>query len=212
VKLSTAMSVTQFEHGYWYATELKAFAKTIGIPSSGPLRKDELEAAITRFLRSGTIDATGMRRCRPTGIKDVERGLRPGLRVRVYTNDAETKAFLEREALKLCAAFKRRSGVRYRLNRWREQQIAGGVPITYRDLVREYVRLSRTAVPFARIAHGRYYVYFLSDFLAAEAGATHAQAIRAWKMLKTMDVPKDYRSWAAATSRSRRSRKRRSGS
>jgi hypothetical protein len=91
-------------------------------------------------------------------------------------------------------------------------KLSTAMSVTQFDLVREYVRLSRTAAPFARIAHGRYYVYFLSDFLAAEDGATHAQAIRAWKMLKTLDIPKDYRSWAAATSRSRRSRKRRSGS
>ena len=39
------------------------------------------------------------------------------------------------------------------------------------------------------------YIYFLSDFLAAEKGATREQAMQAWKQLKTMDVPKNYRSW-----------------
>ncbi len=48
--LSTSMTVTQFDHGYWYATELKEFADTIGIPSANKLRKDELEKAITAFL------------------------------------------------------------------------------------------------------------------------------------------------------------------
>ena len=42
-KRSTVMTVTQFDNGYWYATEIKAFAKTIGIPSVNKLRKDELE-------------------------------------------------------------------------------------------------------------------------------------------------------------------------
>ena len=33
-KLSTSMTLTQFDNGYWYATDLKNFAKTIGIPST----------------------------------------------------------------------------------------------------------------------------------------------------------------------------------
>ena len=69
-----------------------------------------------------------------------------------------------------------------------------GVTITYRDLVREYVRLSQTAGPFAQVPHGRY-INFMSDFMAAEQSATRAQAIRAWTTLKALDVPKDYRSW-----------------
>jgi hypothetical protein len=112
----------------------------------------------------------------------------------VYTNDKATKDFLEREALRLAPGLKRRSGARYRLNRWREERIASGVHITYRDLVREYVRLSQTEGPFAQVPHGRY-VNFMSDFLAAERGATREQAIKAWTILKTLDVPKDYRSW-----------------
>ena len=47
-KLSTATTLTQFDNGYWYATELKEFAKTIGIPSANKLRKDELAAGVRR--------------------------------------------------------------------------------------------------------------------------------------------------------------------
>jgi hypothetical protein len=50
------MTVSQFDSGYWYATELKGFADTIGIPSSSKLRKDELEKAIRLFLQSGRIE------------------------------------------------------------------------------------------------------------------------------------------------------------
>ena len=35
----------------------------------------------------------------------------------------------------------------------------------------------------------------MSDFLAGEKGATWEQALRAWKKLKKLDVPKNYRSW-----------------
>jgi hypothetical protein len=63
---------------------------------------------------------------------------------------------LDREAQRLALGLKRRSGIRYQLNRWREEQ-----------------------------------------FLAAEKGATREQAIRAWKVLKTLDAPKTYRSWVS---------------
>jgi hypothetical protein len=91
-KLSPAMTLAQFENGYWYATGLKEFAESIGVPSAHRLRKDELEK------------------------------------------------------------------------------------------------------PFAPIPHGRY-INFVRDFFAAEKGATREQAVRAWKELKKLNVPKDYRSW-----------------
>src|SRR5215211_5409138 len=127
--LSASMTVTQFDNGYWYATQLKAFAKTLGVPSTTTLRKDELERAIKHYLRTGKIERPASRPVSKRGIKDVERGLRLDLPVVVYTNDTETKAFLEREALKLAPGMKRKSGARYRLNRWREQQLARGANI-----------------------------------------------------------------------------------
>lgn len=124
------MTVTQFDNGYWYATELKEFAETIGIPSASKLRKDELEKAIKQFLRTGKIESPTARDLSTPRIKDVQRGLSLNLPVVVYTNDKETKSFLEREALKLAPGLKRRSGARYRLNRWREEQLINGANLT----------------------------------------------------------------------------------
>lgn len=200
---SASMTVKQFDNGYWYATELKEFAERIGIPSANKLRKDELEKAIKLFLETGKLKAPTKRSLSNSGRKDVERGLRLDLRVVVYTNDKETKDFLERESQKLAPGLKRKSGTRYRLNRWREDQLVKGVKLTYRDLVEEYVRLNQTTKPFVHIPHGRY-VNFVADFLAAEKGATREQAIREWKKLKRLDVPKDYRSWARYQSAKRR--------
>jgi SAP domain-containing protein len=194
VKLSTSMTVTQFENGYWYATELKKFADMIQIPSASKLRKDELEKAIKFFLETGKVETATARSLSTTGTRDVERGLSLDLPIVVYTNDKETKAFLEREAQKIAPGLKRKSGTRYRLNRWREQQLVKGVRLTYGHLVVEYVRLNRTNGPFAHIPHGRY-INFVSDFLAAEKGATREDAIKAWERLKRLDLPKDYRSW-----------------
>jgi len=193
-KLSTSMTLTQFENGYWYATELKDFAETIRIPSASKLRKDELEKAIKVFLETGKIASPTARSLSTPGPKDIERGLSLDLPVVVYTNDKETKNFLEREAQKLAPGLKRKSGARYRLNRWREQQLVNGIRLTYGQLVIEYVRLNKTKEPFAQIPHGRY-INFVSDFLAAEKGATREQAMKAWERLKRLDVPKDYRSW-----------------
>jgi len=188
------MTLTQFDNGYWYATELKEFAEAIGIPSATKLRKDELEMAIKVYLATGKIENPTRRSLSTSGVRDVERGLRLDLPVVAYTNDRATKDFLEREAQRLAPGMKRRSGVRYRLNRWREEQLSRGVKLTYGDLVTEYVRLNQTAGPFSRIPIVCY-VNFVSDFLAAEQGATREQALKAWQMLKRLDAPNTYRAW-----------------
>jgi len=197
------MTAAQFENGYWYEVELKQFAKRLGIPSANKLRKDELERAIRLFLESGKIKNPTKRSLSTSGTRDVERGLRLDLQVMVYTNDKETKAFLERESQKLAPGLKRKSGARYRLNRWREDQLVKGFKLTYRDLVAEYVRLNQTTKPFPHIPQVRY-INFVADFLAAEKGATREQAIREWKKLKRLDIPKDYQSWARNRSAKRR--------
>jgi SAP domain-containing new25 len=200
MKLSASMTVTQFDHGYWYATELRDFATELGIPSASKLRKDELERAIKIFLRTGTIAQSPKRKLSAPRARDVDLGLRPDLRIVGYINNATTNHFLDREAHKLAPGLKRRSGTRYRLNRWRETQILNGVQLTYGDLVKEYVRLNSSTARFAQIPTGRY-INFMSDFLAAQGGATKEQAIKAWSMLKAMDVPKTYAAWMKARSR-----------
>jgi len=205
------MTLAEFDNGYWYATELKEFAEAIGIPAATRLRKDELEQAIKFHLTTGKIASPTRRNLSRSGTKDVERGLRLDLPVVLYTNDKETKEFLEREAQKLAPGMKRKSGARYRLNRWREEQLTKGVNLTYKDLVREYARLNQSKEPFARIPHVRY-VNFVSDFMAAEKGATRNQATKAWEQLKAMDVPKTYRAWATAQGRAAAGRAPRSRS
>lgn len=189
------MSLTDFDNGYWYATELKAFATTLGIPSASKLRKDELERSIKSYLQLGKPAPAPKRTLAAALARDTDRPLRLRRRVVGYVNNAETKAFLEREARKLAPDYRRRSGARYRLNRWREAQFANGVPITYRDLVREYVRLSQPVERYERIPHGRY-INFVSDYVAAHRGATTNEAAKAWAELKTLNIPKTYQAWA----------------
>ena len=194
-ELSKSMTVTQFENGYWYAEELKHFGERIGIPSASKLRKDELEKSIILFLKTGKVQSPTRRNLLRSGTRDVERGLSLDLPVVNYTSNKVTKEFIEKEARKIVPELKRKSGARYRFNRWREEQLTKGVKITYEDLVNEYIRLNQSEGRFAHIPQDRY-VNFVADYLRAETNATREQAIKAWKQLKKMDIPKNYRAWA----------------
>lgn len=192
--LSASMTEAQFDRGYWYALELKDFAIQLGIPSANRLRKDEIEKAIKVFLRTGKIESPTQRNLKKTGIKDIDLGLSLKLPVANYTSNRITKNFIVKEALKLAPGLKRKSGARYRLNRWREEQLSRGTKITYGDLVKKYVELNQMEGNFAQIPSGRY-INFLSDFLRSERNLTRKDAIQAWKKLKRLNIPKDYRSW-----------------
>ena len=187
------MTEAEFDTGYWYALELKDFAAHLGIPSSNKLRKDELEKAIKMVLRTGKVEIPTKRALSKAGVKDVEKGLDLRLQVVNYTSNEETKDFIVSEAQRIVPGLKRKSGARYRLNRWREDQLSRGIKIKYEDLVMQYIKLNQTKERFAQIPTGRY-INFLSDFLAAE-NATREQAIRAWKELKRLNIPKHYRAW-----------------
>jgi hypothetical protein len=194
------MTETEFEHGYWYATELKAFAVRLGIPSANTLRKDELEQALRHFIRTGESTNLIARGVSKSGPRDVDQGLRLDLPVVHYTSNKETKEFIVREAAKIEPGFTRASGTRYLLNRWREAQIASGRRIRYGDLVKQAIRLNKTKRGPLRVDHGRY-INFISDFMAANKQSSHAAAVNAWKEVKAMDAPKTYEAWAKARRR-----------
>jgi hypothetical protein len=197
--LSPAMTLRDFENGYWYVDQLKNFAERIGIPAAKKLRKDELEKAIVMFLSTGKAALPTKRSFRRTGVKDVDRGLDLKLRIEHYTSNRETKEFIVEQARRMAPEVREKPGVWYRLNRWREAQITSGKHPTYRDLVRQYIALNEKE-RFEKIPHGRY-INFVAQFLAANRGATPVEAIGAWTELKELDVPKDYASWVKARAR-----------
>jgi SAP domain-containing new25 len=194
--LTSTMTVRKFANGYWYLDQLKNFGERIGIPSAKKLRKDELEKAIVAFLRTGNNALPTKRSLRKTGVKDVERGLNLKLSIKNYTSNRETKDFIVEQARVMAPDIREKSGVWYRLNRWREEQITNGEQPTYGDLVRQYVVLNKMQ-GFERIPHGRY-INFVADFLKANKKATRAEAIAAWREIKKLDAPKDYESWVKA--------------
>ena len=192
--LSAGMTRRAFDNGYWYAEDLRAFAVELKIPSARKLRKDQLEAAIKNLLFGDSAKPAALRVTPKPGPRDVDRGLRLGLPVVHYTSNKETKMFLEREAAKIRPGFRRAAGTRYLLNRWREEQIAAGRRITYRDLVLQAIALNDSKRGPLRIEHGRY-MNFMSDYMAANAGAPHEDAVKAWHEVKALDAPKTYASW-----------------
>jgi hypothetical protein len=200
-ELSPSMTPRQFEHGYWYREQLAGFAERIGIPAAKKLRKDELEQAIVAFLRTGKAALPTKRSLRKRGVKDLERGLSLKRRIGNYTSNRQTKDFIVEPARRMAPEVRAKSGVWYRLNRWREAQVTSGKHPTYGGLVRQYITLNQVE-RFEKIPHGRY-INFLAAFLAVEQGKTHADAIAAWTVVKAMDVPKDYASWVKARKKRR---------
>jgi hypothetical protein len=203
--LSPTMTLRDFENGYWYLEHLKNFARRIGIPAANKLRKDELEKAIVAFLRTGKAVSPTKRSLRKTGVKDVERGLNLKLRIENYTSNRETKDFIVEQAYRMAPEIHEKSGVWYRLNRWREEQITSGRHPTYGGLIRQYIALNRME-RFEKVPHVRY-INFVADFLAARKGVTRTEAIAAWTELKQLDVPKDYASWVKVQAKRKRQSK-----
>jgi hypothetical protein len=189
------MTEEQLDNGYWYATELRDFARELGIPSAAKLRKDELERAVRHYLRTGEAADLVKRAVGKRGTRDVDLGLTPDLPVSHYTSNRETKDFIRREARKIDPAFTPKPGTRYQLNRWREEQLASGRQFTYADIVREAIALNKAKQGPLRIEHARY-INFISDFIAANRGATREQAVAAWHAVKELDAPKTYEAWA----------------
>ena len=200
-RLSKRMSVKAFENGYWYATDLIEFGKTLGLPAAHRMRKNELESAITAYLTTGRLPKTISSKPLKKGIKDIDKGLKLDLPIANYTSNRVTKGFIRREATRRNPAIKEKSGVWYRLNRWREANVAKRA-VTYGELIDQYIALNSLA-RFERIPHPRY-INFLADYFAAEKNASRKAAIAAWKQLKNMDVPKTYESWRALARRRRR--------
>lgn len=198
--LSESTTETQFDNGYWYATELKEFAARIGVPSASRLRKDELETTIRHFIRNREVKTFVKRGLAKARLKDVDKGLSLGLPVVNYTSNRATKDFIEREAGKLAPEFKRKPGTRYLLNRWREAQLSAGRRITYGDLVKQAIVLNKTKQGPLRVEHGRY-INFVSYFVAQNPRRSQSDAVRAWEELKRMDAPKTYEAWAARAMR-----------
>ena len=187
-KLYRNMSVEEFEKGYFYATELKAFAKELGI-DVGTLRKNELEDHIKARL-SGSKDTP-----LPKSVSNRKTGgsrdrLSPDSYVVNYVSDKATKAFLKEEISK--RDLKDKSGQWYWLNDWRKEEIRSNRKITYRELIDRLYELMTRRLP--RIPSTRFN-NFITDFLADNEGANRQEAMDEWERLKKMPIQKNYQEY-----------------
>ena len=89
--LHRGMSVEEFDNGYFYAADLNAFAREIGIPV-GNFRKIELEDLIRQFLRTGKVP--DRKPVMPRKAGQARDKLKSDTVVTNYVDDGKTKAFL----------------------------------------------------------------------------------------------------------------------
>ncbi|WP_126316854.1 SAP domain-containing protein [Corynebacterium kutscheri] len=107
------MSVKEFDAGYFYAAELKRFAREIGI-SVGNRRKFEVEDLIRSFLETGVVPTSQPTLPRNKGEERDRLVLDE--QVRNYVDDKETKEFLLDAVRSSSPGIKKKSGQWYWLN------------------------------------------------------------------------------------------------
>ena len=187
--LHADMTLQQFESGYWYAVELKAFAKTLGVKGASRLRKDQLEELVRLALEGKPVEQIATR---PRAIQRADK-LALEQPVAHYISNKATKDFILAQAQKQHPALPAKSGRWYWLNRWREQQIGQGIAMTYGDLVEQMIALCTSQGRLPQIPSARFN-NFISDFLAAGEGSRE-EACLAWEELKQQKHPKTFDAW-----------------
>ena len=193
-ELRCSMSVEEFDDGYFYAAELKTYARRVGI-AVGRRRKLELEALIRDFLRTGIVPAPTPEPRRRSG--EARDRLAAGTVVRNYVDDRRTKDFLRGFVHARGPSLKDKSGQWFWLNDWRRRQVQAGRRITYADLGNRLLELRRTEGRLPRIPAARFN-NFITDFRAdpANKGKSRADAVAAWEQIKSVPGPKTYAAYA----------------
>lgn len=189
--LHNIKTIAEFENGYWYAVELKQFARDIGVANSSQLRKDQLEAIIKNYIQSDNVPVSNINNKKTRSKERDTLDLKET--IQHYVSNKETKSFILAEALKLCPNLPKKSGVWYWTNRWREQQLEKNQKITYLDLVQHFITLSTQKERLPQIP-STFMNNFISDFLATNEGSKE-DALMAWQQLKSLDIPKTYKAW-----------------
>ena len=188
--LRKEMSEKEFSDGYFYAAQLKRFAREIGI-SVGNRRKIELEALIRRYLLTGHIETS-----RPTPSRKTAGGrdkLEKDVAVVNYVDDRRTKEFLLLCVHEQAPGLKDKSGQWYWLNDWRRKKQEEGVRITYKSLANHLGQLMRTSgrlpqIPSARMNN------FMTDYRADSSApqVPHEELMAKWMWLKRQPGPNTY--------------------
>ncbi|MEP3248096.1 MAG: SAP domain-containing protein [Sneathiella sp.] len=192
------MSVEEFDAHYYYATELKLFARQIGI-RTGKLRKFEIEGLIRAYLSTGELPDRPAVRARKSDLPDDMLSI--DTIVKNYNGNKKTKAFLLELVIRRDPNSQDKSGQWYWLNDWRRKQFEKNIPFTYGDLAEQLLILRRTKgrlpqIPSARMNN------FITDFLEdiSNKGLGKAHALDAWKKVKATPGEKTYTAYKARNS------------
>ena len=188
--LRRRMSVEEFDAGYYYATEIRAFAHELGIPV-GNRRKTDLEDLIREFLRTREVPARRPVPSRKPGRARDELSLDTA--VTNYVGDRATKEFMLEHVRAENPGIRNKSGQWYWLNDWRRRQQEAGRRFTYRDLVNHLRDLMLTEgrlpqIPSARMNN------FITDFRADpdSPDMTRDRLLEEWYWLKQQAGPCTY--------------------
>ena len=184
----------EFINGYWYSTELKDFAKEIGIRNYLKLRKDELENIIICFIKTGKIEENDIKK----SVSKTLDKLSLDTVIENYKNNKQTKEFILKETFKIKPHLKIKSGSSYWLNRWREGKTKNGIKIKYEDLINEFIKLNLCKGKLPQIPSTKMN-NFIMDYLKNETNSKRKDAMEEWYKLKELDIPKDYGSWKKYT-------------
>ncbi len=188
--LHREMSVEEFDNGYFYASELKTFARDLGI-TVGNFRKFELEELIREFLQTGKVpDRKPILPRKADNVRDV---LRADATVTNYVGDKKTKSFLLELVYTEVPDLRQKSGQWYWLNDWRRKKQEAQECFTYGDLARHLRTLMQTEgrlpqIPSARMNN------FITDFMAdpVNADVSRKEVLNAWNWLKAQPGPNTY--------------------
>lgn len=184
------MSVEEFDDGYFYAADLKDFARELGIPV-GNRRKIELEELIREYLATGRVPTR--KPVPPRTAGQPRDRLAPDVVVTNYVGDKTTKAFLLECVRAEAPQARDKSGQWYWLNDWRREKQEARARFTYRDLANRLRELMQTEgrlpqIPSARMNN------FITDFRAdpSSPAASRDQVMAAWQWLKQQPGPNTY--------------------
>jgi hypothetical protein len=122
MELNDQLSLTDFENNYWYAAELKLYAKSLGVKNTAKLRKDQLENIISDYLKNGCLladeltetaiqkaanknskakESQGKAKQSPSTPDHLAGLLTLDTEIKNYCSNAPTKSFIVAEAAKL---------------------------------------------------------------------------------------------------------------
>lgn len=184
------MSVEEFDDGYFYAADLKRFAREVGV-TVGNRRKIELEALIREYLATGRVPSSKPVLPRTAGQRRDR--LAPDVVVTNYVGDKSTKEFLLACVHAVAPGLKAKSGQWYWLNDWRREKQEAHARFTYRELANRLRELMQTEgrlpqIPSARMNN------FITDFRddPSSPAWSRGQLMEAWRWLKRQPGPNTY--------------------